>query len=145
MRRIHTILTIIYGVIWMSSFIFVWMHWNYIDHKSLAGLLLIISFCSTFVYRILWYLLRKIKKDNVALKSWYSVIVPAVYSIIIGVIIEYKYMNSGLYNNNLGFAPIVYSAAMVFFLTAFLSQWHASVVGKYRDALKQNSERGADK
>ena len=89
------------------------------------------------MHRMIWYILKRLKKDNIALTSWYSIILPTVFSIIIGIAIKLLLIYFKSYDLNLKYTAVPSSVVAVYCAVLFPSGWHTSIISKYRDALKQ--------
>ncbi|MHB1459022.1 MAG: hypothetical protein ACYC0V_19100 [Armatimonadota bacterium] len=140
MRRIHIILAFIYGALAIISGIYAWSHLDFFFANRQARLFWMTASTTSVHYIVIWALLKWMKKDAIAMKSWYSIILPTIYSVIVGTSIEMNLLHSKLYNMESEYISISYLAIAVYFAACFPFYWHWSVAIKIKDALKQNIE-----
>jgi len=141
MRRIHTILAIIYWVICASLYILMCKHLNYITLYSPAWLLFWEVTCFLPIVRILIdYLLKRLSKDSIVLTGWHSVILPTICGVILGAIIELILMNSKFYDTNSRHIQITYLSIAGLHAALLPSCWHTAVQKKIKRTTEISSE-----
>lgn len=140
MRKIHIILATVYGMIWVSSVIFVLANLQYVTPNRLVHFLFNEAIGLPLVAMVVVnYLLRILDKDNALLAGWYSVVLPTLLGVVVGIIIEMNLMNSRLYDPTSRHIPITYLAIAVCSAALPPLSWHTAAVRRYRDALKPKS------
>lgn len=138
-RKFHIILAIIYGVLWMVSSIFILAHLKEFEPNRLAIYFWVSGIHTWPAYIIVWYILRRMKKDNAALASWYSVVMPTMYSVTVGAIVKAFLVKSHPSGSSSVYLLNSYWIVAVYYASLLPFMWHLSVVGKYRNIMKTSS------